>query len=88
MTRLVFFPGPPRLTDLNYVSRVFGKTPGGAPMESDRAIRAGSSEHFRAAALAWLLKHQCGKCGGSMATDMVEGCTAVACLIRPARGES
>lgn len=57
---IVFYDGPPRISDLNFMSRVFGKSgrPGDENAMRDatpRAIVGGSVEHFRAASRAWLL---------------------------------
>lgn len=61
---VVFFPGWPRKTDLNFMSRVFGKyvafSEGSTTNDEydrvPRAILFGSTAHLKAAAHAWLTR--------------------------------
>lgn len=61
---IILFPGPPRIGDLNLISRVFGKyaafsegsTTNDEYDRMPRAILFGSTAHLKAAAHAWLTR--------------------------------
>ncbi len=56
--RLVFYEGEPKVGDLNFISRVFGKGANGRPIQASRALLFSSRAHFFAASRAWFSKRR------------------------------